>query len=77
MSLALYLEVSGVHTQSESMQLAEVQETSFQVVEFGHSISNSSHDSHSVLLGRGRVSALILPVGEVSLGLRVHRQHPG
>lgn len=76
-SLTLHLEVGRVHTQSEGMQLTEGQKTSFQVVDFGHSICNSFHHSYSVLLRRGRGGAQVLPVGEVSLSLRVHRQHPG
>ena len=77
MTLSLYLEVGRVNTQSEGMQLAEAQQTSFQVVNFGHSLFNSTHHSDSVLLRGGRGGALVLPVGEVSLGLRVHRHHPG
>lgn len=72
----MYLEVSGVHTQSEGMQLTEAQETCRQIVDLLHSISNSTHHGLSVLPHRGRAGAQILPVGEVSLGLRVHHQHP-
>lgn len=74
---SLHLEVGRVHTQSEGVQLTEVQETSFQVVDLGHSVSNSSHHSPAVLLHIGRGGAPVLPVGEVSLGLRVNSQHPG
>jgi len=76
-TLALHLEVTRVHTQSEGMQLTEFLETFFQVIDFGHSVSNSHHHSYSVLPGSSRVGALVLPVGEVSLGLWVHHQHPG
>lgn len=72
-----YLEVGGVHTQGEGVQLAQVEETRFQIVDFGHSVSNGVHDGDSVLLGGGRVGALVLPVGEVGLGLRVHGEQPG
>lgn len=75
--MAVHLEVSRVHTQGEGMQLTEVQKTCFQVVDFGHSKCNSTHHSYPVLLGAGREGAHVLPVGEVSLGLRVHDQHPG
>uniref|UniRef100_A0A3Q1HQY1 Uncharacterized protein n=1 Tax=Anabas testudineus TaxID=64144 RepID=A0A3Q1HQY1_ANATE len=47
-----------------------------QVVDFGHSFSNSSHDGLSVLLHLGRAGAQVLPVGEIGLGLWVHHQHP-
>lgn len=73
----LYLEVGGVHTQGEGVQLAQVEETSFQIIDFGHGVSNGVHDGDSVLLGGGRGGALVLPVGEVGLGLRVHGEHPG
>uniref|UniRef100_A0A3B4FAQ1 Uncharacterized protein n=1 Tax=Pundamilia nyererei TaxID=303518 RepID=A0A3B4FAQ1_9CICH len=73
----LYLEVSRVHSQSEGMQLTEAQKSSGQIVNFADSISNCSHHGCSVLLHRGRARAQVLPVGEVSLGLRVHCQSLG
>lgn len=45
-----YLEVGGVHTQGEGVQLAEIQKTFGQVVDFAHSISNSVHHRGAVLL---------------------------
>ncbi|KAG7223174.1 hypothetical protein INR49_015782, partial [Caranx melampygus] len=70
------LKVSRVNPQSEGVQLTQVQETSFQIVEFGHSISDSVHHGDSVLLHRGRAGAQVIPVGEIGLGLRVDHQHP-
>ena len=75
-ALALHLEVSRVHPQGEGVQLAEVQETSGQVVDLGHSIGDSGHHGDSVLLHRGGAGAQVLPVGEVGLGLGVNDQHP-
>uniref|UniRef100_A0A8C2XBT6 Uncharacterized protein n=1 Tax=Cyclopterus lumpus TaxID=8103 RepID=A0A8C2XBT6_CYCLU len=65
-----------VHSQSEGMQLTEVQETRIQVVNFGHGLCNSTHHALSVLLHRLRSRAQVLPVGEVGLGLWVDHQHP-
>uniref|UniRef100_A0A3P9D4J8 Uncharacterized protein n=1 Tax=Maylandia zebra TaxID=106582 RepID=A0A3P9D4J8_9CICH len=72
-----YLEVSRVHSQSEGVQLTEAEKTTGEIINFADSISNCSHHGCSVLLHRGRAGAQVLPVGEVSLGLRVHCQHPG
>uniref|UniRef100_A0A669F2K3 Hemoglobin subunit alpha-B n=1 Tax=Oreochromis niloticus TaxID=8128 RepID=A0A669F2K3_ORENI len=72
-----YLEVSRVHSQSEGVQLTEAQKTTGEIVNFADSISNCSHHGCSVFPHRGRAGAQVLPVGEVSLGLRVHCQHPG
>ena len=77
MAVVAHLEVGRVHTQSEGVRLTEGQKTSFQVVDFAHSESNSVHHSDAVFLGRGRGGGLVLPVSEVSLGLRVRCQHPG
>uniref|UniRef100_A0A7N5ZUD8 Uncharacterized protein n=1 Tax=Anabas testudineus TaxID=64144 RepID=A0A7N5ZUD8_ANATE len=74
--LSQHLEVSRVHSQSEGVQLTEVQQTCSQIVDFGHSFSNSSKDGLSVLLHLGRAGAQVLPVGEIGLGLWVHHQHP-
>ena len=71
----MHLEVLWIYPQSEGMQLTEVQETRSQIVDLGHSISNSTHHSDSVLLHWGRVGAQVIPVGEVGLGLRVDDQH--
>uniref|UniRef100_A0A3B4G1H8 Globin domain-containing protein n=1 Tax=Pundamilia nyererei TaxID=303518 RepID=A0A3B4G1H8_9CICH len=72
-----YLEVCRVHSQSESMQLTEGKKTPCQVVDFVHSIGYCSCHHSSVFPHWGRAGAQVLPVGEVSLGLRVHCQHPG
>lgn len=72
-----YLEVSRVHSQSEGVQLTEAEKTTGEIINFADSISNCSHHGCSVLPHRGRAGAQVLPVGEISLGLRVHCQHPG
>lgn len=68
----LYLEVGRIHTEGEGVQLAQVEETGLQVIDLGHGVADGVHDGDSVLLGRGRVGALVLPVSKVGLGLRVH-----
>lgn len=59
------------------MQLAQVEETCLQVIQLGHGVCDGVHDGDSVLLGRGRGGALVLPVSEVGLRLRVDREQPG
>lgn len=76
MSECPYPEVDRVHAQGEGVQLAQVEEACFQIIDLGHRIANGVHDGDSVLLGGGGVGALVLPVSEVGLGLRVHTQHP-
>lgn len=71
-----YPEVDRVHTQGEGVQLAQVEQARLQIVDLGHRVSNGVHDGDSVLLGGGGGGALVLPVSEVGLGLRVHIQHP-
>lgn len=73
----VYLEVGGVHTQGEGVQLAQVQKSDGQVVNFADGLRHSGHDAGSVVLDIVRVGGQLLPVGEVGLGLGVHHQQPG
>uniref|UniRef100_A0A3B5ANS8 Uncharacterized protein n=1 Tax=Stegastes partitus TaxID=144197 RepID=A0A3B5ANS8_9TELE len=63
-----YLEVSRVHSQSEGMQLTKGQKTPSQIVDFAHSISNSTHHNLSMVLHWARAGLQVLPVGKVGLG---------
>ena len=70
-------EVGGVNPQLEGVQLAQSEEALFQVVHLAHSLSDALHDDLAVLLHLCGALAKVLPVAEVGLGLRVHREHPG
>lgn len=71
-----YLEVRWVHPQLEGVQLAQFQQAAAQVVNLGHGLSDSTHDLLSVTHHGGRTGSQVRPVGEVSLGLRIHEEHP-
>lgn len=71
-----YLEVDGVNSKNEGVQLAQVQKTTGQVIDLAHRLVNATHDRDAVLPNRSAVGAQVLPVGEVRLGLGVHHDQP-
>lgn len=71
-----YPEVSGVHSELEGVQLAQFGQSTTEVIDLSHGISNGSHDGGSMLPHLRRVRAQIGPVRKVGLGLRVGDQHP-
>lgn len=58
------------------MLLAELQQAVGQVVNLGHTLSDSAHDLLSVGLHGSRAWTHVRPVGEVGLGLRIDGEHP-
>lgn len=71
-----HLEVGRVDSQLEGVQLAELQQAGGNVVDLGHSQSDSTHHLLSVGLHGARAGTQVWPVGEVGLGLRIDGEHP-
>lgn len=72
----MYLEVGRVNPQLEGVQLAELQQAGGQVVDLGHGQTDPTHDLLAVLLHGLGTSLRVWPVGEVGLGLGIHKKHP-
>ena len=75
--MVAYLEVDGVNSQHERVQLAKAEESSLQVVDLADGIVHSTHDGDAMLPDGGRAGARVLPVREIGLGLGVHSHQPG
>lgn len=71
-----YLEVDGVNSKHEGVQLAQGQKTNGQVIDLAHRLVQATHDRDAVLPNGIAVGAQVLPVGEVRLGLGVHHDQP-
>lgn len=72
----MYLEVNRIDPEHEGVQLAEGEEAAEDVVHLIYGFEHATHDGGSVLPDGGRTGAQVLPVGEVGLGLRIHKHHP-
>lgn len=69
-------EIGRVHTQLESVLLTKILKASGQIVNLGHSQRNSTHHLLSMGHNGSGTESRLRPVGEVDLGLRIHRKHP-
>ena len=67
----VYLEVCRVNTQTEGVQLTELQKTTDQVVDQVDGIDDALHHGVAMLPDVGGVGPEVCPVGEVHLGLGV------
>ena len=72
-----HLEVVGIHTECEGVQLTELAHGAGEIIDVFHGHAYGCHDDSSVLLYfRGFSIQISPPVWEVGLGLRVGNQHP-
>lgn len=71
-----HLEVGRVHSQLEGVLLAEIEETTLEVIDVFHGQCDAAHHLCPVRLDWGGADRQVRPVGEVGLSLGVHGQHP-